>query len=264
MTQKTHEDAVPARQGAHRSPSPGYAETVRSLAAAQKSAAPGAPAYSLLINRRAGRYLAAACHLLGMTPNAVSAVSAAFTFSGILVLALASPSWLSAAAISFCLAAGYAFDSADGQLARLRGGGSLAGEWLDHFLDSVKLSCLHLAVALWAYRLADLPGPGWLLVPLGFTVVANVSFFAMILNDQLKSGHSLRTGQPAAVRTGSLRRSLILIPTDYGFLCLLFLLTALPEVFVPVYTAVFVLNFSHLSLAAPKWFRDMSRLEARR
>ena len=260
MTQRMHDNAASARREPSRSA--GYLETLRSMAAAQKRAAPGAPAYSLFINRRLGRHLAAASHLLGMTPNGVSAVSAAFTFSGILVLAVATPSWPAAAAVSLCLAAGYAFDSADGQLARLRGGGSLAGEWLDHFLDSIKLSCLHLAVALWAFRLSDLP-PGWLLVPLGFTVVANVSFFSMILNDQLKAGHALRTGLPVAAGTGSLHRSLILIPTDYGFLCLLFLLTALPEVFVPAYTAVFVLNFCHLALAAPKWFRDMSRLEAR-
>ncbi|MCC3280172.1 CDP-alcohol phosphatidyltransferase family protein [Arthrobacter sp. zg-Y40] len=261
MTQRTHAPAAPAHRASRRTP--GYAATVHALAAAQKRAAPGAPAYSLFVNRRAGRYLAAACHLLGMTPNAVSAVSAAFTFSGILILALAAPSWLSAAGICFCLVLGYAFDSADGQVARLRGGSSLAGEWLDHFLDSIKLSCLHLAVALWAFRLDGGPEQAWLLVPLGFTVVANVSFFAMILNDQLKTGHALRAGQAAAVRTGNLRRSLVLIPTDYGFLCLLFLLTALPEVFVPVYTAVFILNFLHLALAAPKWFLDMTRLEAR-
>ena len=241
-------------------PAESYASTVRSLAAAQKAAAPGAPAYSLFVNRRAGRYLAAACHRLGMTPNMVSAVSAAFTFTGILTLALAAPSWGTAVLVWFCLALGYAFDSADGQVARLRGGGSLAGEWLDHFLDSIKLSTLHLAVAVGAFRFFDLPDARWILVPLGFTVVSNVSFFAMILNDQLKAGHALKTGTRAAKRTGSWRRSLLLLPTDYGFLCLVFLLIALPGVFMVVYTAMFALNLAHLALAAVKWFRDMGRL----
>lgn len=240
----------------------GYRETVRSLASAQKAAAPGAPAYSLFVNRRAGRYLAAGCHRLGMTPNAVSVLSAGFTYTGILLIALIGPSWTGAASIWICLALGYAFDSADGQVARLRGGGSLAGEWLDHVLDSIKLAALHLAVAVGAFRFFDVSTSLWLLVPLGFAVVANVSFFAMILNDQLKAAHRLRTGSVPDKRSGSWRRSLLLIPTDYGFLCLVFLLWAVPGLFIPVYTAAFVLNFAHLSLAAPKWFRDMNRLEA--
>ena len=63
---------------------------------------------------------------------------------------------------------GYALDSADGQVARLTGGGSLLGEWLDHMIDSTKIAALHLAVLLHACRHTDLPA-GWLLVPLGST-----------------------------------------------------------------------------------------------
>lgn len=255
-----HVHAGQASKSRDGGPAPSYASIVHSLSTAQKAAASGAPAYSLFINRKAGRYLAAACHRWGMTPNLVSAVSASFTLTGILALALANPSWFSAVAIWFCLALGYAFDSADGQVARLRGGGSLAGEWLDHFLDSIKLSTLHLAVAVCAFRFFDLPDARWLLVPLGFTVVANVSFFAMILNDQLKAGHALKTGRTVPKRPGSWRRSVLLIPTDYGVLCLVFLFTALPVVFIPLYTAMFALNLAHLALASVKWFRDMKKL----
>ena len=63
---------------------------------------------------------------------------------------------------------GYALDSADGQLARLRGGGSLTGEWLDHVIDSFKISTLHLAVLVMAYRFFPTP-TWWLLVPLVFS-----------------------------------------------------------------------------------------------
>jgi phosphatidylglycerophosphate synthase len=63
---------------------------------------------------------------------------------------------------------GYAFDAADGQLARLRGGGSLAGEWLDHMIDAAKVSSLHVAVAISVYRWFAW-AIGWVLVPLGFT-----------------------------------------------------------------------------------------------
>jgi phosphatidylglycerophosphate synthase len=241
----------------------GYRQTVQALAGAQKAAAPGAPPYSVYINRRAGRYLAAACHRAGLTPNAVSVISAAFTFTGIGFLAFGDLSWGLGILVWLCLAIGYAFDAADGQVARLRGGGSLSGEWLDHVVDSAKLSSLHLAVLIAAYRGFDLPHAAWLLVPIGFCIVAAVSFFAMILNDHLKAIHALKTGAaPAKKGAGSRAKSLLLIPTDYGFLCLTFVLLGGTQVFFALYTLVFVANLGHLLLASVKWFRDMSRLDA--
>lgn len=207
--------------------------------------------------------MAAACYRAGLGPNTVSMVSAALTMTGVLGIALVPPSWAAAAAVWFCLAVGYAFDSADGQVARLQGGGSLAGEWLDHFLDSIKLACLHLAVAVSAFRFFDLENVAWLLVPLGFTAVSTVTFFAMILNDQLKAGHVLRTGAAPAKRSGNWRRSVILLPTDYGVLCLVFLFLGMPQVFVVLYTALFAASLGYLAAAAPKWFIDMRKLQVR-
>ncbi|WP_246020918.1 CDP-alcohol phosphatidyltransferase family protein [Arthrobacter echini] len=239
----------------------GYRTTVKALASAQKVAAPGAPPYSIYINRRAGRYLAAVCHSAGLNPNIVSVISAAFTFTGIGFLAFGDLSWSLGVAVWLCLAVGYAFDSADGQVARLRGGGSLAGEWLDHVVDSAKVSSLHLAVLVAAYRGFDLPHPGWMLVPLAFCIVAAVSFFSMILNDHLKEIHSLKTGTVLLSGSGSKLKSFLLLPTDYGFLCLLFLLLGAPDFFFILYTLVFVANLGHLLLASAKWFRDMGRLD---
>lgn len=241
----------------------GYRSTVKALAGAQKVAAPGAPPYSVYINRRAGRYLAAICHRAGLSPNTVSVISAAFTFTGIGLLAFGPLSWSLGFVVWLCLAVGYAFDSADGQVARLRGGGSLAGEWLDHVVDSAKVSSLHLAVLVAAYRGFDLPHPGWMLVPLGFCIVAAVSFFSMILNDHLKEIHALKTGTVLmnSAGSGSMLKSFLLLPTDYGFLCLLFLLIGIPDFFFTVYTLVFAANLGHLLLASAKWFRDMGRLD---
>ena len=101
--------------------------TVRRLAAAQKGAT-GAPAYSRFVNRPLGRLFAALAFHAGLTPNAVTAVSAAFTTTGVALLALAPPSVPMGLAVAACLVLGYALDAADGQLARLRGGGSPAGE----------------------------------------------------------------------------------------------------------------------------------------
>jgi phosphatidylglycerophosphate synthase len=235
-----------------------YLGTVRRLAAAQKSVARGGPAYSIYVNRKLGRYLAAAAHQIGLTPNAVTAVSALFTFSGIVLLAAAEPSWGVGLVVSLLLVVGYALDSADGQVARLRGGGSPSGEWLDHVVDSGKVASLHLAVLITAFAHFDLPNAAWLLVPIGFTVVAVVSFFAMILNDLLKTIHS--PGKGVGGRPPTLRRSLLGVPTDYGVLCFVFLLLGLPAVFFAVYAVLFVLNAGYLALALVKWFRDMTAI----
>ena len=242
---------------------PSYAEALQRLRSAQKSSK-GAPAYSRFVNRRAGRYFAAVAFRLGLTPNAVTAISALFSFIGIALLTLVPPSWLLGVGVMLALAIGYALDSADGQLARLRGGGSTSGEWLDHMIDATKISSLHLAVLISAYRFFDFDRPAWLLVPIGFTVVSAVSFFGMILNEQLERRAALTTGatrnRPQAT---SALRSLLVIPTDYGLLCLIFLLLGAPMVLFAAYTLLFVGNAGYLALAAVKWFRVMQSLDRR-
>ena len=53
-----------------------YREALHTLKSRQKSGK-GAPAYSRFVNRRLGRYLAAAAYQAGLTPNAVTALSRA-------------------------------------------------------------------------------------------------------------------------------------------------------------------------------------------
>jgi phosphatidylglycerophosphate synthase len=234
-----------------------FAAVVARLAAAQKSRAPGAPAYSIYVNRPLGRLLAAAAYLAGLTPNAVTAISAAFTFSAIVIIAITPPTPLTGVAIGLLLILGYALDSADGQLARLRGGGSPAGEWLDHVVDAAKTSSLHLAVLVSWYRFVELPSELLLLVPIGFAIVAAVLFFAMILNDFLRiRSHSVQRGP----RAGGGIRSLLVLPTDYGVLCIAFLLFGAPTVFVPVYGLLFVANVAFALVALPKWFVEIGRI----
>src|SRR6187431_3313411 len=90
-----------------------YGATVRRLASAQKPAARSAPAYSRYVNRRIGRYLAAACYLAGLTPNMVTGISALFTFTSIALLIAFPPSLLLGVLVCVGLLIGYAFDSAD-------------------------------------------------------------------------------------------------------------------------------------------------------
>lgn len=239
-----------------------YRETVQRLSGAQKSAT-GAPAYSRFVNRRLGRYLAAAAYLRGLTPNAVTAVSAVLTFAGIAVIAVAEPRWWVGVLVCLLLVTGYALDAADGQLARLRGGGSVSGEWLDHMVDALKISTLHLAVALSVFRFFDVD-ERWTLVPMGFAIVGAVAFFGMILNDQLRRQHGVASasGPPVQGARPSIVRSLLVVPTDYGLLCLAFLLLGSASVFLAVYTLLFAGSAGYLVLALVKWYRDMAGLES--
>jgi phosphatidylglycerophosphate synthase len=233
-----------------------YAEALLELRSAQKSAK-GAPAYSRFVNRRAGRVLAAGAYRLGLRPNQVTLISAVFTFSGIALIALARPTILTGGAVCAARVVGYALDAADGQLARLTGQGSTAGEWLDHVIDSVKVSSLHLAVLVALYRHFDVPD-AYLLVPIGFQVVAAVMFFAMILNDLLRR---VKHVKPAELGRPSTVRSILVVPTDYGLLCLVLLTFGLAEVFVVLYAALFAANAAFLALALVKWFGDMTSLD---
>lgn len=225
------------------------------LAKAQKGHARGAPGYSVYVNRKIGRGLAALGYSRGMTPNQATVVSAAHTFAGIALLVVVTPSVWSGLVVAVLLALGYAWDSADGQIARLRGGGSVAGEWLDHFVDAIKLSTLHLAVLVGLFLHTDVRDTWWLAVPLGFSVVATVTFFGMLLNDLLKGARGVPSTH--ARGGGSPLRSLILLPTDYGVVCLSFVTWGWTSVFLPVYTALFGAALVFLGMASVKWFREM-------
>lgn len=209
-------------------------EALGRLASAQKPRA-RVPAYLRYVNRRLGGYIAAGSYALGRTPDQLTVASAALTTAGVLVVALVVPSWWSGLVAGLLMLLGYAVDSADGQLARLRGGGSPAGEWLDHVLDVAKTCSLHVAVAVAAHRFTELP-PAVLLVPLLFLTVSVTTFFATMLRDQLLR---LRHAAPAPAGD-SLVRSLLLLPVDHGVLCLAFLLLGVPVLFAWAYAALAV------------------------
>ena len=235
-----------------------YRDAVVALRAHQKSNR-GGPAYSRYVNRPIGRRLAAVAYRLGCTPNQVTALSAVCTFSGIASIALVEPSVPSALGTSLLLVLGYTLDSADGQLARLRGGGSVAGEWLDHVVDAAKTSSIHLAVLVHWYRFSE-HSEAMLLVPMGFQVVASVLFFTIILNDQIRRARRGTTEMLlAADGSSSPLYSLAVIPTDYGLLCLVFSLLSWRAGFTLVYSALFAANALFTLLALVKWFREMRR-----
>ncbi len=236
-----------------------FTDSVRALRTAQKSNR-GAPLYSRFVNRPVGRVFAALAHQAGLTPNQVTGISAAFTFTGIAVVVLVAPSPAVSVGVTLLLMTGYALDSADGQLARLRGGGTPAGEWLDHVCDCLKGGTIHLAVLVSLYRFTDVPEIA-LLLPLLFAPVDGLHFFGFILTERMRkpSGPALAVSDHARP---SLARSVLSAPTDYGVLCLVLLTLAWPGVFLVLYGFMLLGAAGYLALALPKWFRDVSRLPA--
>lgn len=244
-------------------PRAGFRAAMRDLRDAQKSAR-GGPPYSIFVNRPMGRVLAALAFRLGLTPDQVTALSAVATFLGAGLLAAAPASYATGVAVCLLLVLGYALDSADGQLARLRGGGSLQGEWLDHTVDSLKVVVVHLAVLVTWYLHLDLPTV-WLLVPLAFAAASSVHFFGMVLVDLL--GRTTRAGlglpAPTKVAPGA-SASLLKLPTDYGVFCLATALLGAHTLFVGVYTLLAAATVGYTLLVVGKWRRDVVALDTLR
>jgi phosphatidylglycerophosphate synthase len=235
-------------------------DTVARLSRAQKPSA-GTPAYSRFVNRRIGRVFAAAAYLGRRTPNQVSLASGFCSLVGIVLIAAARPSFGMALLVTVLLVLGYGLDSADGQLARLRGGGSPLGEWLDHMIDAVKIVLLHSAVLISFYRFDAFSNESVLLVPLAYVCLSSVLFFGLILIDQLRRRHGATT--KLNERGDSVVKSLLIAPTDYGVLCLVFLAFGKPSLFVVLYGALLVLNLLFLAAAIGKWYREMAVLGVR-
>ena len=238
-----------------------YRATVEAIGAVQKSSA-GAPLYSRVVNRPIGRRAASLAAIAGWTPNRVTALSATLTFAAFAVAAFVRPTPWVGVLISAGMVLGYGLDAADGQLARLNGTGSLAGEWLDHVVDCFKNSTVHLAVLVSFYRFSNWPS-SILLLPALFSVAANAAFFTFILTEKLRPGGGPRLAV-AGTRRPSIWRSLAVAPADYGVLCLAFLTFGWPRVFVWTYGALFFATAVYLGAGMVKRFREMSTLDSQR
>lgn len=245
---------------------PSVRDNLHALRSAQKPSR-GTAAYSRLVNRPLGRLTAAFLHVYGVTPNMATAMSAALSTAGIAALCLWRPSIGMSLTVAVLLAAAYVLDSVDGQLARLRGGGSLRGEWLDHTIDCGKVVAVHLAVAVSWYRFPPTESDGVLLLPLAFALVQSVTYFGLILMPYLRktagpdSEAALAPKEPSTEHP--LRKWLIL-PTDYGFLCWTFVLIAFPLLFVVAYAALFALAAALLTAALRKWWHELGVIDAQK
>jgi phosphatidylglycerophosphate synthase len=237
-------------------PSPTFSSQVQSLRQHQKSSR-GVPPYSQYFNRPFGRRIAAAASLTRLTPNQLSLISFAISSIGILLIGIA-PAWTPiGVVISAALVLGYATDSADGQLARLRGGGSPLGEWLDHCLDAAKIAGLHLAVLVAAIRIGG-SAEGWhVSVAVLFTWVAVTNFFVFILTDQIR--RQLDAAPPERGTDHGLAIWLA-SPVDWGFQSLWFVTYGWPSLFFAGYGALAVANLFYLVFSVRRKAAELSRI----
>jgi phosphatidylglycerophosphate synthase len=242
-------------------PPKSYRGNLEALLSAQKPPF-GTPAYSRYVNRPLARRVAAAVHTVGMTPNQATAVSAALSAAGLVLLAFLQPSPPQAIAVAALLAGGYVMDSVDGQLARLRGGGSVSGEWLDHLVDCFKTTLLHLAVLVSWYRFPPVEDTLVLVVPMVFLVVASATYFGVILMPYLRRDAGAAARRPDVAHEHPLRKWLTL-PADHGFLCWAFVLLAWPAWFAAVYGALTLVSSALLAVAVRAWWRELSAADRR-
>ncbi|KAA1380865.1 CDP-alcohol phosphatidyltransferase family protein [Aeromicrobium fastidiosum] len=207
-----------------------------------------------VVNRRLGRGIAAGVAQTRATPDQLTAASFVAFLAAAGLLVGVAPSVPVAVGATVLLQLGFALDSADGQLARLRGTGSPAGEWLDHVVDAARHLLFHLAVLVGLVRFADVPDVV-LLVPLGFAVVSSVRFFAQILAEQL-AGRDPVAGPASVPRFGVW----IQAPADTGLLNLVVLLWAWTTPYLAVYGMFAALNALLLVATVVRRHRELGAL----
>jgi phosphatidylglycerophosphate synthase len=230
-----------------------FRSALAELATAQKSKK-GVSLYTRYVNRPLGRVLAAALHRAGAGPNQVTLLSAVSTALGLAVLVSQEPGLVVGILVAAFLVLGFALDSADGQVARLSGRSSPAGEWLDHVVDAAKMVAVHgsVLVAVWLHAPHETL---WLVIPLAFQVVATLIFAGGTLIELLiRSLPGERTPNRGPVSTV---RAVALLPADYGVLAVVFVLWGAPVVFQTAYTLLFVANAAIAALLLTKWFREL-------
>ena len=91
-------------------------------------------------------------------------------------------------------------------------------------------------------------------MPVAFVVVDMMSFFGLVTMPLLRRLHGRQTGRRRAAEH-PLRMWLIL-PTDYGVFCWMFVLLAWPRLFLAA-TAMFVVNTLVMVPVLAKWWREL-------
>lgn len=263
---------VPQAQSTGTGTGPGtgsFKSILADLKFAQKTGA-GVPAYTRWPNRGMARGVAAFFASQGWSANMVSALSAVLSFSALLLLVLLPVTPLTGLLVAVLLAAGFVLDSADGQVARVTGTGSMAGEWLDHVIDAARTPAIHLCVA--AGFIAFYGGTGWQWwLPLMYCAVSACHFMSQILAEQLlrnsspstavskigRHGIPPKTVEPVPAPSPGVLRSWVMMHTDSGTLCWIFLAWGFPPLFLILYSLMLAANTVTAAVSIARKFRTL-------
>jgi phosphatidylglycerophosphate synthase len=198
----------------------------------------GGGLYSEAVSQRLGAVIALAGHRLGLAPTVLTLLNLVFGLAAsVTVIALApraaagaAPAW---AVGLFALVAwqiAYAFDCADGQLARVTGRTSTAGARLDILCDVA--AQIGLVAALSAVAVAYRPTtPVWLVAAFVGTWMVN------LVTSVMQSGPNAASMLPSR----SLAVRVVKLARDYGAVILL---AGLVLTFVPQWTIAVVWAFT--------------------
>jgi len=210
-----------------------FSAAYQTLKAAQKKRSSGTPLYTQEVNRRLGRLIAAGLAGTSITPNQLSMISLVLTVAALGLLLSAEPSVFVALSTVTLLLIGYAFDSADGQMARLKGLQGIQGEWLDHVIDCFKTIAVHWTVFFYLFKNSEIDVALLVAVVFVFQSAAMLLYFSGILKEKLKP-------VPKGQGVGSYRPliSMALLIFDYGLFCMIFGLSFAPMLFFSAYAGL--------------------------
>ena len=189
----------------------------------------GGGLYSEAVSQRLGAVLAASAYRLGLSPAALSIANVLCGVIASVLVLVTGWGWFGL--LGWQVA--YAFDCADGQLARATGRASPAGARLDVLCDlAVQISVVTAVASFYTGT------PGWVLALFAGTWLVNL--VASVLQSSAPAAGLLPSRSPA-VRVVKLAR-------DYGFVVLVagLTLTFAPQWTEPLVVALTVLNGSFL------------------
>ena len=184
-----------------------------------------------------GGQLAALAYRLGISPNQL-------TLMGLILMLLASLVYMQATEFSLLLAGllwqlGFAFDCADGQLARAIKTAGPVGAWLDVSCDYLRQTAIGFAILWYLLGVGMLPSLAWISC---FVLLSGMSVY-------LFTATLMKVEQPPAIassgRIDQLRTMLRFIMDTPLFLLLICVLAPLPWllcIYVAMYGALLLLR----------------------
>lgn len=193
--------------------------------------------YTTYVNRKIALLFTFLFWRLGVSPNQVTVLGFALTFSGLACVVLPARQTVGSALAAWSLLAlGYVLDSSDGQLARITNTQSRFGEWLDHLGDMVKLLALNLSLGVALLRAADDTGldSTAIFAVVALNLLAQVIYFYGWNSKTLLFGKGLYGSTFASGTAQSLLR-LPLHLLDYGLFLLLLLALPATALFTRLY-----------------------------